>query len=153
MIPETLTVVDWVPVDTMAEIIIDLVHSGADQDGPYLRIFNLLNPNSTPWSSRAGATQRWFASLPGSVHLAKVPFSAWIEALQATKMDNAEELDARPAAKILDSYIALEKAGVRPDEAKGVFDTDNGRKYSETFAKLLPIDSKLMDIWLRRWNF
>jgi thioester reductase-like protein len=153
MIPETLTVVDWVPVDTMAEIIIDLVHSGADQDGPYLRIFNLLNPNSTPWSSRAGATQRWFASLPGSVHLAKVPFSAWIEALQATKMDNAEELDARPAAKILDFYIALEKAGVRPDEAKGVFDTDNGRKYSETFAKLLPIDSKLMDIWLRRWNF
>ena len=151
MIPETLTVVDWVPVDAMAKIIVDLVHSGADAGHQYLRIFNLLNPKTTAWSSMAGSVQQWFANR--SINLAKVPFSDWIDALKETDMRSAEELNARPAAKILEFYMALEKAGMRPDQTNDAFDTDNGRRYSKAFTESLPIDSRLMEIWLERWNF
>ncbi len=151
-IPETLTAVDWVTVDGMANIIVDLVHSGIEQErpSPYLRIFNLLNPKTATWKDMAIAVQSYFG--PGT-EIKTVSFQEWIKEVEKTDMSNTEEVASKPAAKILDFYAAMAKAGTPPDDAVGGFETEMGRRYSRTFAELRAVDRELMRRWLRRWEF
>ena len=143
-IPDSYHVIDWIPVDILARIIVDIAQTGGASGEPL--IFNLVNPKTTEWSSFVDAIRKYFAP----THLEAVSLPKWIDLLKEVDSNDANELASKPAVKILEFY---EQAASAAAEPRQTFETKNGITNSKTMADLEPINEGLMDLWLSQWNF
>lgn len=146
-IPESLTVIDWIPVDELAHIILDLVHTGYETHKS--EIFNLVNPKVTDWSNLVPTIQIWFAV---ATKIVAVPFADWIDMLKHVDPNDKNEVASKPAVKIIDFYAALDSAGTA-SHSRQIFEIENGLRASKTMATLMPVNKESMETWLRQWNF
>lgn len=147
-VPETLPGdIDWIPVDTLAHIIADIVDQA--QDAPTPQIFNIVNPHSTKWETLLPILQEHRTA---DAALVPVSFNDWTRLLRKIDSNNQRELDSMPAAKIIDFY-----EGLQQDDAKHggrlLCETSNGTSVSKTMESLKPISPDLMKIWLKQWNY
>ena len=125
-VPRGLGAVDWIPVDVVARVVLEVVRSGMDvevEEGGWLRVFNLLNPRRSEWSEMVDVVRMWYEGKGKRIEA--VPFSEWIEAVAAVE---PAEVERMPAAKILDFYRGLERAGARSRETE-THETANGARY------------------------
>ena len=147
-VPDTLPgAIDWIPVDTLANIIVDLVQGF--EGGSELEIFNLVNPRITKWESLLPALERRSTA---ESPLSPISFVEWTELLRKIDTNNKRELLAMPAAKIVEFYEDLQ----RDDEQYGgriLCETRQGRELSKTMQDLEPISEELMEIWLKQWGY
>lgn len=143
-IPDSYHVIDWIPVDTLASIIVDIAHSGHASHKSL--IFNLINPKDTEWRTFVQAIQNYF----GKTKLKPISLPAWIDVLKEVDQDDAKQLATMPAVKILEFY---ELAALGASRERQMYATGNGIKCSKTMANLAPISPALMDTWLTQWNF
>ena len=147
-VPESLPgAIDWIPVDRLAHVILDIVHNGRDESTP--QIFNIVNPRITHWESLLPALQkRRKADTP----LLPISFHEWTKLLRKIDVTNEKEVSAMPAAKIIDFYEGLE---LDANKSGGhlLCETANGTSVSKTMAGLAPIDEKLLENWLGQWGF
>ncbi|KAJ6186992.1 hypothetical protein N7519_001900 [Penicillium mononematosum] len=100
------TAVDWVPVDTLSNIIVEIVntrHSCSPEGRP--AVFHLTNPERTPWSSLIPAIQSQYAVEP-------VAFSAWIAELESITNPSSADIVSKPALKLLGFYRRLQDEAV-----------------------------------------
>lgn len=149
-IPRTLgvqDVVDWVPVDTAAQIIVDIVHSRArTQADQKLDVFHLVNPETASWEQLVPAVQEYYAA--SGTEIEAVDFKNWISALKALPMTQ-EEMQRVPGLKLLDFYEGLASAqGGLPRLA-----TTHTAESSETLKGLGPINRNMIVNWLKQWDF
>lgn len=142
-IPASIPDVDWILVNKLASIILELVHTGVETGTP--QIFNLVNPTSAPWAPLVPPIQKRFGS-----ECQVVPLAEWIDILKQVDMNDKEELASKPALKILDFYMDLERAG---SVAGLTYDTEHGLAASETMATLAPVSAEWMETWLDQWDF
>ncbi len=147
-VPDSLPgAVDWIPVDTLAEIIVDIVHGTQGTDK--LQIFNLANPRSTSWDSLLPALQKYRAT---DTPLLSISFADWIKLLHRVDINNEQELAAMPAAKLIEFY-----EGMQQDDAKNggrlLCETANGQAISKTMSALEPVSSDLLELWLKQWQW
>ena len=62
-VPRGLGAVDWIPVDVVARVVLEVVRSGMDvevEEGGRLRVFNLLNPRRSEWSEMVDGVRMWY---------------------------------------------------------------------------------------------
>ena len=147
-IPNELGLIDWIPVDTLAHIISDLIQkpSAAEQ----LTVYNLVNPQKSEWKSLLPVVlDRW--------GLKAVAFADWIEALSNAGANFGEgtklSLDSLPALKVKEFFVNM-AADLKGSSNRAMsFVTTNGKEGSPAMARLGPIDAEAMETWLDQWNF
>ncbi|KAL1969482.1 hypothetical protein VTN77DRAFT_8920 [Rasamsonia byssochlamydoides] len=139
--------VDWIPVDKLATIIIELVASRrGTQSETRCTAFNLINPHTTAWESLIPAVQRHYP------HIEPVDLATWVSELEEINSTNPSEAEvaAKPALKLLDFYRGLlttEGGLSSPIEQRQT------KEASATMRNLGPVDQPLMENWLRQWAF
>lgn len=148
-VPDTLgsTPVDWIPVDSLASIMLDLITTRREtQSQPDARcaVFNLVNPSVTTWDTLLPAIQAVYP-------VQAVPITEWISELEKIESPTAEEILAKPALKLLDFYRAL--ADGEEGALSVPIDVGATKQASRTMNSLEPISGELMGNWLGQWQF
>ena len=142
-LPNYLPDADWIPVDSLAASILDIVHFAAET-GKTLT-YNIVNPHSTAWTSLLDIVCK---HLKPQVQV--VELSEWIQMLEQIDRNNPRELSEKPAIKILDFYRAFEETRI----AGGLhYSTANGISASKTMAALEAVNQDWMEIWLAQWGY
>ncbi|KAL2696913.1 hypothetical protein AAEP93_002208 [Penicillium crustosum] len=138
------TVVDWVPVDTLSNIIVEIVNT-RHRSLPEARwaVFHLTNPEQAPWSSLIPAIQSQYAAEP-------VSFSAWIAELESITNPSSADIASKPALKLLGFYRGLQDEGSALSVA---LDVRRAKEASVSMRALGPVSPSLMQNWLQQWRF
>jgi len=125
--------IDWIPVDKLATIILEIVHFAVTTDKA--RIYNVRK--------RLGP------------QIQVVQLAEWIETLERLDGTDPCELTTKPAIKILDFYRRLEGARSRSGSATAgsEYSTAHVIAVSKTMAELAPVNMGWMDIWLNQWGY
>ncbi len=163
--------VDWVPIDTCADIVVDLLlanlqsgksGTGASRKEKSPTIYHVVNPKSVPYSYMVKVITGYFSKV---ALLTPVPFVAWVESLEKVcsefdmrstqETDNA--LDAHkvhPAARLMVFFDDLrDKARRSPNARAAKFDTKMTQGRSSRLANLSAVNEEQMVLWLKQWNF
>ena len=140
LLPRDLPSVDWIPINHLAEIILEVACSDyklEQNDSAY----NLVNPRSTSWESLLDTIQGQLGS-----DVKVVPFTTWLTALEG--MQDLQNIKSMPALKVLSFFqeLKVERSVVRY-EMKRVLET------SKSMARLEPVNTNWMNIWLEQWGF
>jgi len=166
----TFDQVDWVPVDFLAEILVELAFSqslhsepspptgdAADFDAPFrsVRVFHPLNPSPTTWEAVRAIVTHEVSSLLGKP-LDVIPMEAWIRKVRADMESMANSanyfqdsvlkalLRANPAVKLLDFYEQVLGTKEGPQNQLAMDQT------TRTSAKLRAVEGVKAD-WVRKW--
>ena len=143
-IPSHIPDADWIPVDSLAATILDIVHFAATTGNAWT--YNIVNPHSTAWTSLLD-TVRERLEPPVQV----VGLKEWIRMLEEVDGSDPKELASKPAVKILDFYRTLAEQDAM---AGGVsFSTAHGIAASRNMADLGPVSVDWMKIWLTQWGY
>lgn len=143
-LPSYVPDADWIPVDTLAATVVDIVHFAAATGQS--RTYNIVNPHSAAWSSLIDTVRK---RLDPEVQV--VELSDWIQMVEQIDQNDKKELAAKPAAKILDFYKAFKeqkRTGGGP-----IYSTAHGIAASKTMAELEPVNNDWMEIWLTQWGY
>ncbi|KAI2717518.1 hypothetical protein CBS147332_4398 [Penicillium roqueforti] len=145
-IPDQLgsVAVDWVPVDTLSNIIVEIVNTRhRDSSEARSAVFHLTNPEQTSWSTLIPAVQSEYAVEP-------VAFSRWLGELESITNPSSEEVASKPALKLLGFYRGLEGEG----SALSVpLDVQRTKAASASMRALGAVSPSLMRNWLQQWQF
>ena len=143
LIPDTIPDINWIPVDTLATVMLELVHHAIKND--VSQVYNIVNPRFAIWTELVSSIQRHFQP-----RLRAVSFREWLDALKKLDLNDPEETASKPALKILDFYEALALGdGLNPL----TYDTRHGQEGSQAMARLPAIRPSWMTTWLQQWNF
>lgn len=148
-IPRTLgnqDTVDWVPTDTAAQVLVDLVFSRLrTQTTNPLDAFHLVNPQVVSWSELVPAIRDFYHQSGTEIEV--VEFQNWLETLKKLPMTQ-EQVQKVPGLKLLDFYEGMAAPAGLPRLA-----TDHTADSSATLKKLGPVSRDLMVNWLKQWGF
>ncbi|TRX88381.1 hypothetical protein FHL15_010694 [Xylaria flabelliformis] len=152
--------VDWVPVDTLADVVVDLVthHRSNDNGGdvakePGARIRNIRNPTVVNWENVLPAIKEGIED-HGTIEV--VSADVWLHRLEKSveaSTDDAGTISANPAVKLIEFYknsvwnvitgpVNLETA---PMAIKKTLDA------SATLKNLRPVNRAWMLKWVNEW--
>jgi len=151
MLPQTLgnqNVVDWVPMDTAAKTVceITMARSTETTGGDDLaRAYHVVNPTIVQWTDLVTGISR---ALEESANkpVKPVTFESWLQALRDSPV-TAEEMEKKPAIKLLDFYGGLNsEGGALPRLA-----TKDTEKTSEALRSSEAISAELIGAWIKMW--
>lgn len=137
----TLDKVDWIPVDVLAPIVLELALGRHATRG----VYHAVNPKSTTWEALLPSIQAEIGPDVKTVTLA-----AWVEALTASLSVSTtqKELAANPAVKLLDFYESL----LASEDAAPRLETGETEKASPMLAELGPVKGQWMVKWMKQWR-
>ncbi|PWY68472.1 acetyl-CoA synthetase-like protein [Aspergillus heteromorphus CBS 117.55] len=136
--------VDWVSVDSLARIITELLLNPRCNRSTYPAVFHLVNPSRTSWASLVPAIQARYPVQP-------VPLTEWLADLQAIPDPSDQEVEAKPALKLLGFFRALADNDAAVLSAD--ISVDRAKEGSPTMAALGPVSCAQMSNWLAQWDF
>ncbi|EEH09810.1 ochratoxin A non-ribosomal peptide synthetase [Histoplasma capsulatum G186AR] len=139
--------VDWIPVDTIAGVIIDIIRSRRqNEEEVRCAAFHLVNPSPAAWESLIPAIEKHF---PVKI----VDPQKWIASLEEITHPTQSDLQDKPALKILDffrgAFIGQGEGLSKPP----VLDTQRTQEASVTMQQLKPIDHDILNTWMLQWKF
>ncbi|KAK2861154.1 putative NRPS-like protein biosynthetic cluster [Arthroderma sp. PD_2] len=144
-IPRTLgsMPVDWIPVDTLATVILEIIHSRrATEVESRCSVFHLVNPSTTSWECL-------LSSIHDSCAVQRVSMKDWITELERIEKPSALDISTKPALKLLPFYRSL----VEGEGALSVpISVEKARGASQAMRSMEPISAGLMANWLRQWE-
>jgi thioester reductase-like protein len=135
-IPSNGPLIDWLPVDTVAEMLheytVHPAHSG-------VHFYNMRHPNPRPWNMLVEI-------LTESLEIQHtVPFQQWIKELRDTRSTHADDKASMPALTLLDYYEEEYKSMDIP-----TYDTDLAMKDSRVVVP--DLDVGMVKAWLNGWD-
>ncbi|KAH9885677.1 putative NRPS-like enzyme [Xylariomycetidae sp. FL2044] len=152
--------VDWVPVDVLAEVIVDLAQGtrtrGFEEEGGGggAEVLNLRNPKIASWESLIPAVTETAREVLGR-GIEVVPAGTWLARLQgsmeeeeATEDMTAAEVRANPALKLLDFYRDSLWADTAAREPMAV---QRALSSSARLGELQPVGLDWMRKWVGEW--
>jgi len=141
LVPADLALVDWVPIDKVSEIILELSFHDLRKRGESPKYYNIVNPHPTAWSEMLGCVKEYCG------HGAKaIPLSEWVQKLRTFDDTDTAELKAKPALKALNFLTLM--------VSRGPFakcDIEVSLQASKTMAALEPVNQAWMRAWLEQW--
>ena len=140
LLPGDLPAVDWIPIDHVAQIILELAYSDYKSE-QHETVYNLVNPRSTPWDSLYEGIREHLRP-----EMKIVPFTTWLTALE--KMQTSQNVSSMPALKLLGHF-----QGLQLDREVLKFKTKRAIETSTCMAQLESVNLKWMKVWLEQWNF
>ncbi|KAJ3555784.1 hypothetical protein NM688_g2384 [Phlebia brevispora] len=148
--PELDGPVSWIPMDAVANIVLDLIVS-EEKPAPLL---NVVHPRPVPWNEVYSAVNDAL-----DTRLPFVPYHVWISKLEALSVTaTPEDLDHIPGLQLLEFLRAIDEAsklkGKAAVEAGGFpfFRTSELEKHSTTARLLPPIDKSHATMWVSYWK-
>ncbi|KAF8859904.1 acetyl-CoA synthetase-like protein [Acephala macrosclerotiorum] len=141
-LPETLgnmEVLDWVPIDVLSAIMLELVGKVIDRQG-HISVYNLVKPRTTTWSEIRQDVQE-SAGIGRSV-----PLKEWVKLLEESS--NGAVLESNPAVKLLDFFRLLsgkESGNESRCEVGGLVRIPKA-------AKMTAVSPAWLKLWIRQWN-
>ena len=144
-IPESLGSLDrieWIPVDILASIIVELFESQARPS--ITQVYHVVNPSSVTWSSLLPVVEKHLGVSAQIVSLA-----AWTERMRASAI-HIQDVQRNPAVKLLDFF---EEKSREKSRSQPAFDMTNALKRSKVLAELHPVSQEWMSIWMDQWAF
>ncbi|KAL8753025.1 MAG: hypothetical protein Q9199_005339 [Rusavskia elegans] len=166
LIPESLgplDIVDWVPVDLVADIVGELLsssdrqaspsHAGTDdaedrqeQKVTRPKIFHIVNPRRTTWPDILPAI---IQHQPAEIR--STDYTTWLTALRQSLDDDSKNIDDNPALKLLPFFENIERQ-IKNGKAEVILSTRCSEAMSQTMRNLQPVGSGWMENWLRQWR-
>ncbi|KAJ8133450.1 hypothetical protein O1611_g163 [Lasiodiplodia mahajangana] len=151
-LPESLSraeVVDWIPVDLLGHIIVELTTTPAipsRQAGT--TVYHLTNPKSTSWRELVPTIKSQIEGTTDGKQIELVPFERWLDELsKSATTTNTGNLAQNPASKIIEYFRSLQTgAPIR-------LDTTNATRVSPTLRDLEAVHTGWVENWMRQWAF
>ncbi|GLA05490.1 putative NRPS-like protein biosynthetic cluster [Aspergillus niger] len=136
--------IDWVSVDTLAQIVNELV-LGRRVSLAETRnaVFHLVNPCRTTWASLVPAIQERYPVQP-------VSLVNWVADLETIQDPSDRDVQDKPALKLLAFFHSLAE---NADVLSADISVERSKKGSKTMASLSPVSPAQMANWLNQWNF
>jgi thioester reductase-like protein len=142
-----LDTVDWIPINTLAEILVELVYHGAG--GQRTVVYNLVNPSTTTWSELYPAIQRCLQNANGR-NVDIVEYAEWLQSLHDCASSSIVSVEANPAVKLLDFFDGLQRPVLESDEQ--TCSTREAEKHSSTLRSCGPVNPEWMELWMEQWG-
>lgn len=142
-LPDSMNTIDWIPVDTLSQIINEILRHDCEENTSL--VYNLANPRVASWKELVAVIQAEWKPAETKI----VPWPEWLATLKSQPPD-PENL---PALKILDFYEGLAADAEACKNGRLCYVTDNGKTASRTMGDLGQIDAGAMRIWLNQWRF
>lgn len=156
--------VSWVPVDTTASIIVDLVlaaspspsspSSAAAATASKTHHYNIVNPHPGSWHNLVPGVVSYFSDTKTDKKtptMTPVPFTEWLSALQASAALGTEDVARNPGIKLLEFYGGMSEEG--EGEGEVTLETGETEERSASMRGLGAVGEEWMGIWLGQWEF
>ncbi|KAJ5900060.1 NRPS-like enzyme [Penicillium taxi] len=150
----TLGRIDWVPIDFLAEILVELALSNSSSDLNSVDVSHPLNLHPSTWSEIRPIASRILSELTGR-QLEAIPLGEWVQRVRqdvemaGSQSELQELLEKNPAAKILEFFEA--EASNAELELEMRFDTEETSKVSGKLRDLNPIHAECISKWILEW--
>lgn len=162
----TFDQVDWVPIDLLADILMELALEGGQSaasypatDTQHADVYHTLNSHTTTWTALrsivleelSSQTKKPMEVVPLRTWIAKVrkeAESAFESGANADDVNLEAALRSNPAAKLVDFYEGLVASETVPTNQLVFSET---LKLSKTMRELEPIKSEWVRKWIREW--
>ena len=138
LLPSDLPPVDWIPVDVVASIVLEISLNDAKDKSHTTKYYNLINPRPVPWEQFVPQIKRFYSPETEVVTLLQ-----WIEKLLTFNASDLDEWEAKPALKLYEFLSIIACSG-----PTSRWQTSASLRASKTLAALPPVDSPLMEKWL-----
>ena len=142
LIPADLPPVDWVPVDVVSKVVVELTIEDMGESMRTPKYYHIMNPQAVPWREFIPCIERYCG--PG---VQVVPLLQWVEKLRTFDAANSKELSSKPALKMLNFFSLMTSNGPTTK-----YQTSASVQASKTMAGLEPVSPALMQRWLDQSN-
>ncbi|PVH91878.1 NRPS-like enzyme [Periconia macrospinosa] len=135
--------IDWVPIDIIASVILDL---SLLQNQQTLQVYHLVNPSPKTWSELLPAIQAYIGNAEA------VSMQEWVSKLEKVDTNDSDAVVAKPAVKILDFFRDMQSSkyiGANDVE----FSTKNAEAASSKLKQLGPVRAEWIRRWMKDWGF
>ncbi|KAL8790158.1 MAG: hypothetical protein Q9195_006485 [Heterodermia aff. obscurata] len=153
LIPKSLglmEMIDWVPVDILAETIVELClsddQSQSGQQGA--QVHHIVNRRTTPWSSLLPVVLEEFSE---GKRPKQVSLREWVDALKESASNGSDDAGKNPAVKLLPFFDGI--ANGYNEERAVTLDTEKTAEQSERLKSLTAVGEEWMALWMRQWGF
>lgn len=137
-------VVDWVPVNAVPDILMEIVHTSADSStNSDCQVHHIANPQRLSWEDLAPSVCQ---HLGEDIHL--VEFQEWLNQLAKAAYEGKTDREKLPAMALLGW---LEK-GSDPELTSRHLSVKKTELVSPTLAGLEAVTSDMMQRWIREWE-
>ncbi|KAI1324258.1 putative NRPS-like enzyme [Xylariaceae sp. FL0255] len=144
--------VDWVPVDALAESIVDLVQRPNGGSDTETEVFNLRNPQVVAWGKALlPAIIDELCEQKNGLKLEPVSSEVWLDRLQGGLENDGEDLGGNPALKLLEFYKEALRPGDSNPEGVQPMAIDHALACSKALRKLEGINQASVQKWVREW--
>jgi thioester reductase-like protein/aryl carrier-like protein len=160
--------VDWVPVDILANVILELLFTSDNNSSPRngARVYHVSNPSVNPWSTLVpgivevlsdSRSRGRDSTLIDDNPIKVVPYHEWLKKLQSFESSILNQEGSLavtqkvPAVKLIGFYEWLGKENRTCDHACPILDTMQTGEASPTLAKLEAIQPSCMTKWTKAW--
>jgi thioester reductase-like protein len=153
-LPETLGAsmnkIDWVPIDVLAEVLVELVLSAQEgSDRGRASVYHPHNPRTTSWTDLLPTIAKTLSAYKVSP-VVIIPFEDWLKLIQADAESSTVDLDegikSNPAIKLLDFYEGLLRGGDISEMA-----TDRAQRASSKLRDCGAVRPEWVEKWCRGW--
>ncbi|TGO47697.1 hypothetical protein BCON_0266g00020 [Botryotinia convoluta] len=156
VIPESLdstdrSEVDWVPIDLIADILVELVFSQRIDDNNGAKVYHPVNPVLVPRKSLLPKIIETATVVKGN-KITSLPFAKWIERVRKhaenlhSMIDFEEMLKKNPAIKLLSFYEGLAKG-----RGTSILENKKTVEASEKLRGLKGIEGAWVEKWVQDW--
>ncbi|KAF3405471.1 Iterative polyketide synthase [Talaromyces pinophilus] len=153
----TMNSINWVPVDILARIIVQLLDHIHDNEArpSALQVYNLVNPKTVSWSALLDTVQN---GLGGPDKIQIVPLTEWVEALERSAQDHyGFVVESNPGIKLLGFWkIISEKSEqsstAEPLKSNGHVNGEDRPQNEEKTPDLQQNNSEKRKSWLKQWS-
>ncbi|KAI1279702.1 hypothetical protein F5Y07DRAFT_396750 [Xylaria sp. FL0933] len=139
--------IDWVPVERVARLVLDVVGAVPDQRTEAKETkgyFHAVNPSAMTWGKITPFVQQYYGSRIKQL----VSWQEWVDRLENSSSTDEKQVDANPGLKLIETY-----RGMALGAAPVVLGLQRTNDRSKAMAEAPMISEELMAKWFRQWNF
>ncbi|KAI1815677.1 hypothetical protein GGS20DRAFT_316260 [Poronia punctata] len=139
--------VDWMPVERVARLVLEVVGASPGQRaqaGEINGYFHATNASATTWEKLAPAVQQYFGDRIKEL----VSMEDWVAKLEKSATDQSGDINSNPGLKLLDSY-----RGMASNTNLTVLDLKRTNQRSTAATECPTISIELLAHWFRQWGF
>ena len=142
IVPDDLLPVDWIPIDKVADIIIELLNHDLNLGNSYsnnqLSVYNIVNPQVVKWSDILEPMVQYTGS-----EAKVVPLHEWCQRLNASDRTSLVEVEEKPSLKTM-GFLDLVTSSCAFQSCA----TYKAEQASPTLASLEPISAEMLHRWI-----
>ncbi|KAJ6103788.1 hypothetical protein N7486_004010 [Penicillium sp. IBT 16267x] len=144
LVPVNPALINWVPVDQMANVIQEIAlrekHDDHETGTTNVQLYNIVHPRPIPTSKFSEALQKCISSPR------LVGYSEWVEHLSALPPNRLSREAEEERARVLPFFRTI------VDEGFARFDIGKALAVSPTMSRMEPIEEGSIERWCRQWT-